>query len=247
MSAIENATRPTPSLTRLSASRIVRSFVGAERRADHGGRAHRIGRAEHGAEHEGAARAERRDRRPGDAADGEERRRGQAEREQQDREPVLAHLARRGEERGRVEERRQEAEEDDVRRQPDLLDPRARPRRRARRARGSRAPGRGCGCARTALTMTAAASASPTRSGWLTARREHIARLQGDGQPPRVWRSSRTRLRHEPVVRPGAAAARLDEPGVSQNLQMVRDRRLRQVEGGVQVADAAFVRRPRAG
>src|SRR5436190_960049 len=51
-----------------------------------------------------------------------ERRSGQADREQEDREPVLAHLARRGEERSRVEERGQEAEEDDVRGKVDLLD-----------------------------------------------------------------------------------------------------------------------------
>ena len=52
------------------------------RRADDRRRADRIGRAEHRAEHERAACAERRDERPADGADGEERRGGETEREQ---------------------------------------------------------------------------------------------------------------------------------------------------------------------
>ena len=38
------------------------------------------------------------------------------------------------------------------------------------------------------------------------------------------------------------APARIDEPSVAQHLQVMRDRRLREIEGGVQVADAALVR-----
>jgi len=37
-------------------------------------------------------------------------------------------------------------------------------------------------------------------------------------------------------------ACRLHEPGLAQQLQVVRDRRLGEVEGGVQVADAALAR-----
>ena len=55
------------------------------------------------------------------------------------------------------------------------------------------------------------------------------------------------RVRHEPVVRPRAAAARLDEPCLAQHLEVVRDRRLREVERRDEVADAAPRRRRRAG
>ena len=122
VSAIENATRPTPSLTRLSASRIVRSRSGAEVRPITRGRADRVGRAEDRAEQERTARAERGDDAQTMPATAKIVAAVRPDREQEDRDPVPAHLERRGQERRRVEERRQEAVEDDLRRQPDRLD-----------------------------------------------------------------------------------------------------------------------------
>src|SRR5205085_4035847 len=49
-------------------------------------------------------------------------------------------------------------------------------------------------------------------------------------------------LGDEPVIRPGPAAARLDETGLAQDLQMVRHGRLRELEGGSEVADAELIR-----
>ncbi len=51
------------------------------------------------------------------------------------------------------------------------------------------------------------------------------------------------RLRHEPVERPRPAALRLDEASLAQQAQVVRDRRLRELERGRQVADADLRRR----
>src|SRR5579871_884704 len=46
------------------------------------------------------------------------------------------------------------------------------------------------------------------------------------------------RLRDEPVERPRPAASRLDEARLAEDAQMVRDGRLRELECGVEVADA---------
>jgi hypothetical protein len=59
------------------------------------------------------------------------------------------------------------------------------------------------------------------------------------GGPAERQRELRHRLGDEPVVHPGAALARdLDEPGLAQHPQVVRDGRLRQAERPDEVADA---------
>ena len=66
--------------------------------------------------------------------------------------------------------------------------------------------------------------------------------------PARRARQARTRARptasgHQPVVDPRPALARdLDEPGLAQHFQVVRDRRLGQAERADEVADADLVR-----
>ena len=53
----------------------------------------------------------------------------------------------------------------------------------------------------------------------------------------------RHRLGHEPVVRPRPSSRRLDEPRLAQDLEVVRDRRLRELEGLGEVADTDLVSR----
>ena len=72
---------------------------------------------------------------------------------------VRAQVAQRGEERGPVEERRQDADEDEVRRQVDLRQARARSRARARRGRA----GSGTGSAASATSTSSAAPADEQR------------------------------------------------------------------------------------
>ena len=120
---------------------------------------------------------------------------------------------------------------------------------------------------RPETSMPISASASTTASLQLGRRlasrpsrasppRAVVERLQRSAERPRVLDADEEtpssaervpqlthRVGHEPVVRPRPAAARLDEPGVAQHLQVMGDRRLREVERRVEVADAALLGR----
>ena len=104
-----------PSLTRLSPSTMVTSLRGTPRRraievAARGSVGETIA-----PEHERAGPREAVDERVRDDGDADGRRDDEPDREQPDRPHVRAQVAERGEERGAVEERRQDAEEDELR------------------------------------------------------------------------------------------------------------------------------------
>ena len=113
-SAILYAVRPVPSLISDSPCRIVLRAPGGAEPVEHGGGRDRVGRAEHGAEHE-----RRRPRDPqhrvGHRRDRGDRDEHEADREQRDRRPVRLQLVCGDRDRRRVQQRRQEDEEDDVR------------------------------------------------------------------------------------------------------------------------------------
>ena len=109
------STSAVPSLTRLSPSMIASARRGTPKRRP-------IADAASGSVGEttapstNAAAQRQVDRVVADDRDGDHRRRHEADREQRDRPQVLTELAQSGVERGRVEERRQDAEQHDVRR-----------------------------------------------------------------------------------------------------------------------------------
>ena len=128
--ATRSATSAVASLTRLSPSTIDDEPPWHPEPARDRGRRDRVGGRDDGAERERRRPAEA-DHAVGDDGDGGHRHQHEPDREQADRPRVRAQVAERGEERGGVEERRQDADEHELGLELEGRDPRREPEREA--------------------------------------------------------------------------------------------------------------------
>ena len=123
----------------------------------------RVGRGDDRSEHERLRPAEV-ERLVGDDRDDDHRRQHEADREQRDRAHVAPKLAQRGEVGRRVEQRRQEDDEDELRLQLDVGERRGERRARARRSRAGSGRGSAVNCAATSSATTASRMTVRARS-----------------------------------------------------------------------------------
>ena len=176
----------------------------------------------------------------GDGGDADHRRQDEPDRKQRDRPDVSAKLAKRREERRRVEDRRQEDQEDEVRVELDLR--RARHERRARRRRSP--AGSGTGSAGTALRR--AAGPSPARD---ERQRNLEMQAQADGVERLVAAEHRDRVagceRSHAVARRVRGRADVGEEHAPRGVQqLLWDARLALVHVEPRGADLAGSRAP---